>query len=254
MARLKPGATVERAQAELSAIAANMQTDRPPTATRWSARSVPLQIDKAGNARPLLWILIGAVGLLMMITCVNVASLLLARGAERETDVALRVALGGSRLSAGASALPRKCAALVGWRRSGLLLAPVVTRVLMAAAPATVADAWSHHARDNGARVQHGDRVRGVSRVRHRAGHSGGARQHRGDAARIRSDERGQSASDTHAQCARRLPGGDRAGAPRGRGSAAPELRASALGSIGCAALTGHDVRGEPADGTLPGS
>ena len=86
VARLKPGVSVEQAQAELGALAANMQHDRPPSAVRWSARVVPLQIDTVGSARSMLWILLGAVGLLMVIACVNVASLLLARGAERETD------------------------------------------------------------------------------------------------------------------------------------------------------------------------
>jgi predicted permease len=141
LARLKPGATIEQAQAELSALAINMQTDRPASATRWSARVVPLQIDKAGNARTLLWILLGAVGLLMIITCVNVASLLLARGAERETDLALRVALGGSRPRLVRQLFLESALLSLGGAAGGLLLAPVVRRVLMAAAPATVADA-----------------------------------------------------------------------------------------------------------------
>jgi putative ABC transport system permease protein len=125
----------------LSALAINMQTDRPASATRWSARVVPLQIDKAGNARTLLWILLGAVGLLMIITCVNVASLLLARGAERETDLALRVALGGSRPRLVRQLFLESALLSLGGAAGGLLLAPVVRRVLMAAAPATVADA-----------------------------------------------------------------------------------------------------------------
>jgi predicted permease len=141
IARLTPGATIERAQAELSALAATMQTDRPPSATRFSARVVPLQIDKTGNARPLLWILLGAVGLLMIITCVNVASLLLARGAERETDVALRVALGGSRFRLVRQLFLESALLSLGGATGGLVLSPVVTRVLIGAAPATVADA-----------------------------------------------------------------------------------------------------------------
>src|SRR5262245_454199 len=72
VARLQPGATVEQAQAELTTIAAGMQRDRPAAATRWSAHVVPLQIDTVGSARPLLWILLGAVGLLLVIACVNV--------------------------------------------------------------------------------------------------------------------------------------------------------------------------------------
>jgi putative ABC transport system permease protein len=141
VARLKPAVSVEQAQAELGALAANMQRDRPPSAARWSARVVPLQIDTVGSARSMLWILLGAVGLLMVIACVNVASLLLARGAARETDLAVRAALGCSRIRLVRQLLLESLLLSLAGAVAGLLMAPAVTRVLLALAPAAVAQA-----------------------------------------------------------------------------------------------------------------
>lgn len=143
VARLKPGVTAVQAEAELATIAASMQTDRPASAERWFAHIVPLQIDTVGSARSTLWILLGAVGLLMMIACVNVASLLLARGAEREADLAVRVALGGSRARLVRQLLLESVLLSVAGAAAGLLLAPAVTRLLLAVAPAAVADLGS---------------------------------------------------------------------------------------------------------------
>src|SRR5438552_142225 len=139
VARLKPGVTLERAQAELATLAAAMQPPNPPVRLRWSAHVVPLQIDTVGSARPMLWILLGAVGLLMIIACVNVASLLLARGAERESDLAVRAALGCSRARLARQLLIESVLLSVAGAVAGLLVAPAVIRVLLAAAPAAVA-------------------------------------------------------------------------------------------------------------------
>jgi predicted permease len=141
VARLKPGVSVEHAQAELTALAADMQHDRPPSAVRWSARVVPLQIDTVGSARSMLWILLGAVGLLMITACVNVASLLLARGAERETDLAVRAALGCSRMRLVRQLLMESLLLSLAGAVAGLLVAPAVIRVLLALAPTAVAHA-----------------------------------------------------------------------------------------------------------------
>jgi putative ABC transport system permease protein len=139
VARLKPGVTLERAQAELATLAAAMQPPNPPARLRWSAHVVPLQIDTVGSARPMLWILLGAVGLLMIIACVNVASLLLARGAEREGDLAVRAALGCSRARLARQLLIESVLLSLAGASAGLLVAPAVIRVLLAAAPEAVA-------------------------------------------------------------------------------------------------------------------
>jgi putative ABC transport system permease protein len=141
VARLKPGATIAGARAELATIAAAMQRDRPASARRWSALVVPLQVDTAGGARAMLWILLGAVGVLMIIACVNVASLLLARGAGRLSDLAVRAALGCSRLRLARQLLIESLILSLAGAAAGLLVVPAATRVLLAAAPAAVAHA-----------------------------------------------------------------------------------------------------------------
>jgi len=141
--RLKPGATVEQAKAELATIAAGMQTSRPAGTSLWSANVVPLQTDTIGSAGPMLWILLGAVGLLLIIACVNVASLFLARGAARETELAVRAALGCSGWRLVRQLLVESVLLSLTGGVAGLLLARIVSGALVAAAPAAVARAGS---------------------------------------------------------------------------------------------------------------
>jgi len=98
MGRLKPGVTQEQAQADMDGVTSNLAAAYPTTNKGWGASVEPLKNDFLPPERIRnLWLLLGAVGFVLLIACVNIANLLLAKGASRQREIAIRSSVGASR-------------------------------------------------------------------------------------------------------------------------------------------------------------
>ena len=104
MARLRPGFALAEGRAELALISRHLAAEYPKSNAGLSMLAYPLQKELVGDVGSTLWLLLCAVGLVLLIACVNIASLLLARAVSRERELAMRIALG-----AGRGRLARQC-------------------------------------------------------------------------------------------------------------------------------------------------
>jgi putative ABC transport system permease protein len=137
--RLKRGVTFPEAQAAMSVIAHRLEQDHPDTDAGLGVNVVPLELHIAGNRLRLqLWVLFGAVVFVLLIACANVANLVLARGATRAREMAVRTALGAGRWRLARQLIAENALLSLVAGVFGIVLAASGVRILIALAPSDV--------------------------------------------------------------------------------------------------------------------
>ncbi|HEV8347945.1 MAG TPA: ABC transporter permease [Vicinamibacterales bacterium] len=134
IARLKPGVSLEELRANLGVVTAGLKRQYPAPED-WTLDAISLHESLVGNVKQVLWVLLGAVGFLLMIATVNVANLLLARAATREREIALRGALGAARARIVRQLVTESVVLAIVAGGLGLAIASWSTRALLALAP-----------------------------------------------------------------------------------------------------------------------
>ena len=132
IARLKPGVSVEQAQADLDVIHRGLAKQFPNEYSTTGVRVVKLRDDIASGLRPALLVLLGAIGFLLLIACANVSNLLLARALARQKEIAIRSALGANRVRLVRQVLTESVLLALCGGAAGILLAFWGTNVILA--------------------------------------------------------------------------------------------------------------------------
>jgi putative ABC transport system permease protein len=141
LARLAPGATMAQANAELATIAADVERQYVGEFAEyrgWSLEATPWTKALLGEARPAAFLLLGAVGFVLLIACANIANLLLARAAARQREIAVRLALGAARWRIARQLIVESLALAVAGCAAGLALAVAGLRAARSLLPAQV--------------------------------------------------------------------------------------------------------------------
>ena len=131
--RLKPGVTKAQAESEMAGIARQLEREYPQFDTGWSARVIGLADQVVGSSKRVLWVLLGAVTLVLLITCANVGNLMLTRAAARQREVAVRTALGAPGWRLARQWLIENLALAIAGGIVGVLLASYGVDLLVAA-------------------------------------------------------------------------------------------------------------------------
>ncbi len=133
--RLKAGANLERAHADLTLVQKQLAKQFPDTDSNLAIRIVPLHDVVGPGIRRSLWMLFGAVSLLLLVACTNIAALLLSRTARRENEIALRISLGASRAVIAGELFTETAVLVLAGTAGGLLLAAGTSQVFQSFAP-----------------------------------------------------------------------------------------------------------------------
>jgi putative ABC transport system permease protein len=138
LGRLAPGVTLESAQAEMNTLFGGLRQQFADVLEGWTPLVHPALEDVVKPLRPALLVLLGAVGMVLLMACLNVANLLLARGAARQGELGVRAALGASRRTLALQSLRESLAIALPGGLLGLLFAYYLLAALLSIAPATL--------------------------------------------------------------------------------------------------------------------